>query len=98
MAQSQRQVAAALCRMAFPRASDAGSNQDSTLAAFTVTDSSGPRLAALLLQLRTQVPSAPLAVSSDRSTVLCPASEAVLPLCLHRVGSRRNVLENYKAI
>lgn len=57
MQQSQRQVAAWLCRAAFPGAPDAGSTTDGALAAFSFTDGSGPLLTARLLQLRTQVPS-----------------------------------------
>ncbi len=59
MAQSQRQVAAALCRAAFPGAADVGPDPKSALAAFNITDASGPPLAARLLRLRTQVLSDP---------------------------------------
>ncbi|BDA49326.1 probable kinetochore protein spc7 at C-terminar half [Coccomyxa sp. Obi] len=67
MVQSQRQVAAALCRAAFPGAPDAGTDPDSVLAAFSITDGCGPPLAARLLRLRTQVARVTDAVSEAAS-------------------------------
>ena len=59
MLNSQRQVAEALARAAFSGASDDMAAPD-TLASFSIQDSSGPKLPARLLRLRTQVSSAPV--------------------------------------
>lgn len=54
---SMREAAAALCRAAFPGpAPDAAAGAAGAVAAFKVHNATGPRLAACLLQLRTQVP------------------------------------------